>query len=120
MRLVTDAANRLKAGTLGVEERGISISGERGCGKSTALQAAGRGIEAADPDILFVYVNMRTLDKRKRPLQFVLSQIESKVGVEPSDVPLDHAYAQLQQVLEQHNKKAVIVFDRFEFHYKKV
>ena len=117
LRLVTDAANRLKAGTLG---GGISISGELGCGKSTALQAAGRGIEATDTDILFVRVNMRTLDKRKRPLQFVLSQIESKVGVEPSDVPLDHAYAQLQQVLEQHNKKAVIVFDRFEFHYEKV
>ena len=118
LRVVTDAANRLKAGTLGVEERGMSISGERGCGKSTALQAAGRGIEATDPDILFVYVDMRTLDKRKRPLQFVLSQIESKVGVEPSDVPPDHAYAQLQQVLEQHNKKAVIVLDHFECHYK--
>ena len=118
LRLGTDAANRLKAGTLGVEERGISISGEPGCGKATALQAAGGGIEAVDPDILFVYVSMRTLDMRTRPLQFVLSQIESKVGVEPSDVPLDHAYAQLQQVLEQHNKKAVIVLDHFECHYK--
>ena len=119
VKLVSRRVERLQAGGLGAGANSVTILGERGCGKTATLQAVGCAIEAVRPDIVYAYVDVSLLRPFEHPLRSVLDRVESTLGLELSgpEVRHDQVFDRLNQVLQEHNKKVMIVFDEFDKFY---
>lgn len=117
VQLVSDRVRNLREGVLSAGDSGVTLAAQRGCGKSSTLQALARAIESVHPAVIYSYVDMRETKANQHPLRSVLNQVECKLGVASSHVEHDDVRTRLVQLLKEHKRMAVIVLDEFDEYY---